>query len=335
MELLQINPVKHREELLVIEHEAPTVEKVSTGKPFIEANSIECSLKEIREVHTIPVFIKDNEPLISQAEFIDATMQVAREVFEGETILSPSIRLSHEIKGRIPSAKDKPVSQLLENEKTVYFERMAYIIEVPSISRVVDGCNLSLTIGGVKSYNQDNLYSRKGTSDEHFKIFIGFKNSVCTNLCVSSDGFISNLRVSDINQLKINIRALLQNFNQHYFYNSLENLSQYYITEEQFAKLVGRCKMYAHLPKAIQNTIPQMMFGEAQLTTVVRDYYKDNSFCKNDDGTINLFKLYSLFTGANKSSYIDSFIDRGVNAFSFVYAIKMALDEKQQNWFLN
>ena len=181
MELLQINPVKHREELLVIEHEAPTVEKVSTGKPFIEANSIECSLKEIREVHTIPVFIKDNEPLISQAEFIDATMQVAREVFEGETILSPSIRLSHEIKGRIPSAKDKPVSQLLENEKTVYFERMAYIIEVPSISRVVDGCNLSLTIGGVKSYNQDNLYSRKGTSDEHFKIFIGFKNSVCTD----------------------------------------------------------------------------------------------------------------------------------------------------------
>lgn len=78
-----------------------------------------------------------------------------------------------------------------------------------------------------------------------------------------------------------------------------------------------------------------MMFGEAQITTVVRDYYKDNSFCKNDDGTINLFKLNNLFTGANKSSYIDSFIDRGVNAFSFVYAIKMALDEKQQNWFLN
>ena len=334
MELLQINPVKHREELLIIENEESAV-GLSSSKGFIEANTIECSLVEIKQVHTIPVFIKDNEPLISQAEFIDATLQVAREVFEGETILAPSIRLSHEIKGRIPSAKDKPVSQLLDHEKTVYFERMAYIIEIPSISRVVDGCNLSLTIGGVKSYNQDNLYSRKGSSDENFKIFIGFKNSVCTNLCVSSDGFISNLRVSDINQLKINIRGLLQNFNHHYFYNSLENLSQYSITEEQFARLVGRCKMYAHLPKAVQNTIPQMMFGEAQLTTVVRDYYNDNSFCKNDDGTINLFKIYNLFTGANKSSYIDSFVDKGVNAFSFVYAIKMALDEKQQNWFLN
>ena len=58
-----------------------------------------------------------------------------------------------------------------------------FVIEVPSIYTDMDGSTLFLTIGGVKALNLDNLYSRKG-ADEHFKIFIGFKNSVCTNLCV-------------------------------------------------------------------------------------------------------------------------------------------------------
>ena len=33
---------------------------------------------------------------------------------------------------------------------------------------------------------------------------------------------------------------------------------------------------------------------------------------------INLWKLYNLFTGANKMSYIDTFLDRGVGCQSFV-----------------
>ena len=68
---------------------------------------------------------------------------------------------------------------------------------------------------------------------------------------------------------------------------------------------------------------------------VVKDYYSNKSFCKNANGTINLWKLYNLFTGANKSSYIDSFLQRGVNAFQFIYALKTALDGQENNWFLS
>src|SRR5580698_9288118 len=109
-------------------------------------------------------------------------MDLAQDFFIGETILSPNYRLSHPIKGRIPEAKTKPAHLLEEHEKTLYYERMAFVVEIPSIKDEVDGSALSLTIGGVKSYSQDNLYGKKG-SDEHFKIFIGFKNRVCTNLC--------------------------------------------------------------------------------------------------------------------------------------------------------
>jgi hypothetical protein len=161
----------------------PETKEQSTSKPFIEANTIEASLTEISNSHIIPVFHKDNEPVISHVDFIEVANQVVNEIFCKERILSPSIRLSHPIKGRVPEARNKPANDLKENEKTLYYERMAFVIEIPSIYDEIDGNALSLCVGGVKAYNLDNLYNKKG-ADEHFKIFIGFQNKVCTNLCV-------------------------------------------------------------------------------------------------------------------------------------------------------
>ena len=72
-----------------------------------------------------------------------------------------------------------------------------------------------------------------------------------------------------------------------------------------------------------------------QMNMVVKDFYKDNSFWRDVKGNINLWKLYNLFTGANKSSYIDSFLDRSVNAFQLVEQIKWGLEGKNNNWYLN
>jgi len=305
----------------------------STRKPFIEANTLDVSLEEIRDNHIIPVFVKDNEPLISHAEFIEATLNLTKDVFHGEHILDPSVRVSHPIKGRVPDAKDKPAHQLMEWEKTIYYERMAFIIEVPSIQDTVDGNPLSLTIGGVKAYNQDNLYSR-GVSEQHFKVFVGFKNQVCTNLCVWTDGYMGELRVKHLGQLQASIRTLLHGYNKNYHLMNLKKLSEYSISDTQFAHLVGRCRMYPHLPADLKADIPPLLFGDQQIGTVVRDYYKDDSFCRDSKGNINLWRLYNLFTGANKSTYIDSFLDRSVSAFSLIEHIRNAVEYRLVSWYL-
>ena len=302
--------------------------------PFIEANTINCSVEEIKERHIIPVFVKDNEPLISHAEFIDAAEALTADVFHGEHILIPNVRVSHAIKGRVPEAKDKPANQLYEWEKTLYYERMMFVIEIPSIQSDIDGNNLSLTIGGVKSYHLDNLYSRN-ICDQHFKIFIGFKNRVCTNLCVWTDGYMNDVKVRNTGQLKACIRTLLESYNHHYHLHHLDKLTEYSITEHQFAQLIGRCRMYHHLPNDMKADIPPMLFGEQQMSAVVKDYYRDESFCRNNDGTINLWRLYNLFTGANKSSYIDSFLDRSVNAYQFTEQLKWGLEGRNESWYLN
>ena len=333
-----LNKKLHQMELQLV-RQAPsidieTVEVASTSKPFIEANTIENSLEEIKEKHIIPVFVKDNETVISHTDFIDATMQATQDIFNGETILKPSVRLSHPIKGRIPEARNKPANELAEHEKTLYYERMAFVIEIPSVYDDIDGSKLSLTVGGVKALNLDNLYNKKG-SDEHFKIFIGFQNKVCTNLCVWTDGFMGDLKVKSIGQLKASILSLFNDYNANYHLHSMRELSQYSITEQQFAMLIGKCRMYQHLPKTMQNEVQPLLLGDSQIGSVVRDYYRDKSFCRMEDGNINLWRLYNLFTGSNKSTYIDNFLDRSVNAFHFTDQLRVALKHKSSNWFFN
>ena len=321
------------EELPFVPDVIQPVQIDSTSKPFIEANTIEMSLEEMKSRHIIPVFVKDNETLISHDEFIDAASKITADVFHGEHILRPSIRVSHPIKGRVPEAKDKPANQLYEWEKTLYYERMAFIIEVPSMQAEIGGNTLSLTIGGVKAYNKDNLYSRS-QSEQHFKIFIGFQNKVCTNMCVWSDGIMNDVRVNSVGQLKLALSMLLKSYNHGFHLHHLERLTRHSITEQQFAQLIGRCRMYNHLPADVKKDIPPMLFGDTQMSTVVRDFYKDESFCRDGNGDINLWKLYNLFTSANKSTYIDSFVDRSVNAFNFVEQVRHGLEGKNECWYL-
>ena len=302
-------------------------------KPFIEAGTVDASLEEIKKQHIIPVFHRDNEPVISQVDFIQTTMDVVKAAFHAERILSPSIRLSHPVKGRVPEAKDKPASELNEWEKTIYYERMAFIIDVASITDTIDGQSLSLTIGGVKGHHLDNLYSRRGT-EQHFKLFIGFKVSVCTNLSVWSDGYAGNVKIKSLQELKSQIHSLVTNYDAITNLSKMIRLQDYALTEKQFAQLIGRCRLYQHLSSGQKRELPELLFKDTQINAIAKDYYGDQSFCRNEHGDISLWRLYNLLTTANKSSYIDQFLDRSVNASELASSLAYALEHQQDHWFL-
>jgi len=309
------------------------INQLSTSKPFLEANTIATTLDEIRDKHLIPVFAKDNQPVISQSDFISLTSDVVQHFFQHETVLPPSIRISHPIKGRIPEAKDKPAHLLREEEKTIYYERMAFILEIPTISDTINGNPLSLTVGGIKAHNQDNLYARKG-AEENFKLFIGFQNRVCTNLCVWTDGAKETLRVRSIDELTEAIIDLISGYNAKRHLDGLSGFTDYNINEKQFAYLIGRARMYQHMPNHQKKHLPQLLFGDNQIGMVVKEYYNDAAFSREDDGSLNLWKLYNLFTSANKSSYIDGYLNKGLNAYGFVSGIREAMDNDGDNWFM-
>lgn len=298
---------------------------------FIEANTKKVTLDHLKEECIIPVY-SDNETSISHAQFIETAMEVTNGLYSKQKVLYPDIRVSHIIKGRIPSAIGKPVKELAPNEKTIYYQRCAFMIEIPSIYEVVNGNKVCLTIGGVRALNQENLYSRRNL--EKFKIFIGFKNTVCTNLCISTDGFKSDLRVSALTELKQKMTELFNQFDSNKLLGNMERMSKFQLNESEFAHLVGKMRMYQHLNKEEKADLNKLTISDHQIGTMVKNYFEDKNFAKDNDGIINLWQLYNLMTEANKSSYIDSNLDRNVNAFDFVNELTNSLQSNSENWFL-
>ena len=310
----------------------PTIQKPQNNLPFIEANTKEVELSHLTDDCIIPVFSKDNEVTISHQSFIDTMLSAAQEVFPRESISDPSIRVSHVVKGRIPEAIHKPVSQLLETDKTIYYERMMFCFEIPTIYQDIDGCRLNLTIGGVRAYNEQNLYARK--SPEKFKIFIGFKNMVCCNLCVSTDGYKSSLRVMDTEAMLSAAAELFRSYDMEKHLSIMSAYRECTMSESQFAQFLGKCRLYQYLPSAQKKQLPEILLTDTQIGLVAKSYYDDPDFGR-DERSIDLWRVYNLFTGSNKSSYIDNFLDRANNASNLTTGLARALHgDEEYRWFL-
>ena len=302
--------------------------------PFIEANTIEVPLEHLKNDCIVPVFSKDNEITISHPNFIETIWDAANNVFHGESIERPSIRVSHIIKGRTPEAINKSVKELLDEDKTIYYERMMFCFEIPTIYEDIAGNRLNLTIGGVRAYNHENLYSRKTT--EKFKIFIGFKNMVCCNLCVSTDGYKAELKVMSTGDLFKAAIQLFQDYNisKHLYYMSAFKDS--YMSEQQFAPFLGKSRLYQYLPVEKKKSLPNMLMTDTQIGLVAKAYYNDETFSlPNKQDVISMWNVYNLLTGANKSSYIDNFLDRSQNATQLADGLNQALySTNKYSWFI-
>jgi len=309
--------------------------QVKNPLQFIESNTKEVDFYHLKNECVIPVFSKDNEVTISHTNFIETVHEAITRVLPNEYISSADIRVSHLIKGRTPEALHKSVNELLDKDRTLYYERMAFVMEIPSIYETIEGNQLNLTVGGVRAYNYENLFSKK--VPEKFKVFIGFKNLVCCNMCISTNGYVSELKAMDCQQLLAQSVDLFQRYNAMEQLQLLSSFGHYSLTEHQFAQLVGKTRLYQCLPQKQKKMLPVMDFGDGQMNLVARNYYQDDAFCRNPhDGSINLWKVYNLFTEANKNSYIDTFLDRSVNATNFLNGISWALQgNPEYQWFIN
>ena len=320
---------EYAEEAVIIEEPV----KPKRVNHFIEANSVEVTLDHLKNDNVIPVFSKDNELTISHPQFIETVWEAANSFYSGEQIEQPDIRCSHVIKGRKPEAINKPKNLLTEADTTQYYERCAFAIDIPSIYEDVSGNRLNLSIVGVRALNRENLATKK--SPELFRLAVSFKNTVCCNMCVSTDGYKDDIKVMSTKELFRATLELLNNFNTAKNIHLLQTLGNSYLTEHQFCQLLGRMRLYQSLPQGYQKDIPKILITDSQINTVAKAYINDKNFGSlgND---ISMWKLYNLLTGANKSSYIDSFLDRAVNATEIATGINAALHgDTKYKWFID
>ena len=304
-----------------------------SSRHFIESNTKSVDLAHLKQDCVVPVFSKDNEVTVSHQNFIETVWSAAHKQFPCEVIDQPEIRVSHIVKGRIPEAIHKPVGQLLESDKTIYYERMMFCFEIPSVYEEIEGNRLNLSVGGVRAYNHENLYSKK--TAEKFRVFIGFKNLVCCNLCVSTDGYQNELRAMSVQDLFDATLRLFLSYDAERHVKLMAAMQERHLTEHQFAQLIGKTRLYQYLPTAEKRQLPAVEFTDCHINAVAKAYYTDENFSRGDNPEIDLWRVYNLFTGANKSSYIDTFLDRSLNATELITGIGKAIEgDAQYRWFV-
>lgn len=316
-----------------VEDAVLVTEQPKKRSPFIEANTTEVTLSHLRNECIIPTFAKDNEVCISHQNFIESVYEATKDFYHGETVENPNIRVSHIVKGRIPEAINKRVDQLLESDKTMYYERMIFNIEVPTIHQDVCGNQLNLSITGCKSYARDNL-SGKMTAQK-FSIAVGFLNLACTNQCLSTDGYKEEIKTTSSRDLYQFTLDLFGQYNVAKHIHLMQSLGDTMLSEHQFCQILGRMRLYNYLPQHQQRGLPRLLITDSQINNVAKQYLHDDNFAGNN-GEINMWKFYNLITGANKNSYLDSFLGRSVNATEVSLGLTEALNHKDEaySWFI-
>lgn len=303
--------------------------------PFILGNTTEIDMQSLEDDYLVPVFSRDNNQTISHTEFINTVSDAAQTFFQGEQFNQPVVRVSHEMKLRTRKGTGKLVENLQDDDSGSYYQRLMFIIEIPSINYNVNGCNLNLQICAVRSYGETNLLGNS-TQKQTFRVGIGFLNSVCCNLNLSTDGTKFDIKVTNTADLYRYCMELFSRYNHKKHIEELKRLNDTIVDVKTFAQFLGKCRMYQALPQSVKTQLglPEMILNEAQINAAVRDFYTDENF-GGMGKAITAWQLYNLLTNY-KNNYIDLTMERSVNGYEIANGIVHSINgtDSTWNWFI-
>lgn len=299
---------------------------------FLDANTNSITLEELERTCVVPTW-GDMTPTIPHQDFIRTVVEAARDFYQGEEFSEPQIRVSHIIKGRTPNALHKKASELLDCEKTQFYQRLAFAMTIPTIYETINGEKLQLCIGAIRNYNDLNLY-RQSQSVEKFSVFVGWRVNVCSNQVLTGQGVKMTMEVMSLRDLYSQCLDLFNNYNPAKDIHLMQSLTSTYLNESQFAQIVGRMRLYQALPSYVQKSLPRLLITDSQINNVCRDYFSSKNFGAKDN-LLSMWDFHNLLTESNKSSYIDSYLSRAVNATEIAVGIANALKgDPKYAWFL-
>ena len=169
---------------------------------------------------------------------------------------------------------------------------------------------------------------------ERFKIFIGFRNRVCSNLMLTTDGLQDKIEVLSVQELYAAALNLFHAYNPSKDLHLLRTLGQMSISTSEFCQIIGRMRLYQALTPNQQKRLPRLLLGDSQINAACRAFVSDVNF-KSTGDSITGWQLLNLLNGSVKSSYIDNFLERNLNCTEFVQGIQRAkLGDSEYAWFL-
>lgn len=308
------------------------MEEKQTRNPFILGNTRDIGFERLKQDYLVPVFSRDNCETISHGEFISTVSDAVQTCFQGEQFVEPTIRVSHEMKLRTRTGAGKLVENLAEEDSGSYYQRLAFMIECTSIQEEINGNKLNLQIVGVRSYHETNLLGNS-SQKQRFRLGIGFVNLVCTNMCLNTDGTKLDINVTNTADLYNHAMELFRRYDMKRHINEMKSLLNTEISERQLAQILGKMRLYSALPvsKRTKLDLPEFILPEAQINQFARDYYNDENFGVGMGNAISGYQFYQLLTNY-KNNYIDTTLERAVNAFDVASGISESIKGNDDTW---
>lgn len=309
-----------------------------TTPAFIESNSQAITLEELETKCIVPCFAT-NELTLSHQEIARNLYSAAALVYGQENLGPLEFRVSHPISGRVgKSALSKDIDQLLDSEKSLWFQRIACCFKVKSMTKTICDQETNLCIGFIRSYHTTNLYS--GKSAERISLYCGTRVRVCSNLCLTLSGLRENLQCLTGMDVKEHAHRLLESYSAHADEDTqmLENLSSTYITPSEFSHLIGRLRYYMALSTNDQKALPKLDLGDQLCNEATRLFVNSHWGIQEGEESVNLFRLLQCFNEAAKNSYIHNFLTKNAQCTELVLNIQKVLQGDRDNaysWFLN
>ena len=311
-------------------------EESQESPEFIESNTSAISLADLATKCIVPTF-SDTSLTISHQNFIACVAKAATEVFGDITPIE--CRVSHPINGRTPDALYLKESELRPEQKTLFYQRMAFVSHIESLTRIVNGLPVHLCFGGVRAYNEDKLYNRK--SAEKFKIYCGWQVRVCSNLmlsCSGNSGTIECMTEADLYQKAYQLFRAFEPEKDNEL-TILENLQNTKISEEQFCHIIGRLRLLQFMPSDQKVGIPDVILGDQIINGAVKGYVENPNFGKCLGADYSCYSFMQNLNEATKASYIDKWLDRNQNCTDLAIGISKYLSGDPAGacfgWFLS
>ena len=239
-------------------------EPIKPANHFIEANTQEVTLNHLKNDCITPVFSKDNELTINHAQFVE-TIQDAKHSLSSvvKRWNKPQSEQATLLKAEsLKQSINQPINFWNLIRLSTMKDVLLALMFQPFMKQE-GGNKLNLSIVGVRAYNQMNLYSKK--VPELFRLAVGFKNIVCANLCIFTDGYKDDLRVSNTTELYRAALELFSNYNPAKHLYLMQQLGNTSMSEHQFCQIIGRMRLYQCLPTGYQKALPRMLLTDTQI----------------------------------------------------------------------
>ncbi len=266
---------------------------------------------------------------LSHGTILQCVLETARVAYSDPNCRVKSIRGTTyaDVPPEIPSS----------SYENYYYDKIAFLIEVPSVHYKIGKHEISLSIGCLHAYPDHPNALSFVRNTGLFQLLVGFNVYVCTNLHYSTEGIQFEVKAETVKELEQEVHRLIGAFDLEKSRKELENWKSTSAPFSNVEALLMRMRRRSsrRLPQDFLNRNPERSvqldalnvlrqrhpLTPEQIAQMREAAVNDPNFSRESRDRISLWHLYNLITEVLKDAPFGKFLKDHEWAYRFVQGL--------------